>query len=266
MESEIFYLHRGEDYNELAEMEHYIDEIKKSAQYALCGGKIGKDFIDSSLDNSTFLFVHKYGDDIRGFATIQSYTDTEGVAYLYIDLICNSEWGMSTRSSNPSARAGAKHIIEKVIELGRHMNVGYIKLNAIEDVIGYYWRLGFRFPGVERITRATDLVAELRTAQLRGDDDNVDKIMNDIILRYYPGHFSELKQKELSTEEGKQRIQYGLDTGIPMIIVLGRRGGRKYKKSRKRKNSKKGKGKKSRKGKGKKSRKVKSRKYSSRRK
>ena len=59
MESEIFYLHRGEDYNELAEMEHYIDEIKKSAQYALCGGKIGKDFIDSSLDNSTFLFVHK---------------------------------------------------------------------------------------------------------------------------------------------------------------------------------------------------------------
>jgi hypothetical protein len=33
MTSEIFYLHRGEDYNELAELEHYMDEIKKSAQY-----------------------------------------------------------------------------------------------------------------------------------------------------------------------------------------------------------------------------------------
>ena len=33
MASEIFYLHRGENYNELAELKHYMDEIKKSAQY-----------------------------------------------------------------------------------------------------------------------------------------------------------------------------------------------------------------------------------------
>ena len=35
-----------------------------------CQGKIGRGFVDESLDNCDFIFVHTFNRDIRGFASV----------------------------------------------------------------------------------------------------------------------------------------------------------------------------------------------------
>jgi hypothetical protein len=271
LRSEIIVLERGPDE---VELDHYIEGIKGSAYHTLCQQKIGGEFIKESLDTCDYLFVHKYGEDIRGFATVKDFNGDDDAKYLYIDLICNSGWGMETRSTSDvsGARAGARAIIDKIIEKGRELHASYIKLNAIDLVISYYWKLGFRFPDVARGARAADLVKELRKAQdpRRGDTDETERLMNDIILRYYPNYLSEKNQQLLATTTGS-RIESAQDTGIPMVYIIPPRGGRKYKRSGKKskgrsKKSKgrskksKGRSKKSKgKGRGKKTRKYKSR-------
>ena len=227
-QSEIIVLERGHNVVELSNLEFNINQIKKNAEKRICQNKIGGGFISASLDSCDYLFIHKYGEDIRGFATVKKFIGDFGKEYLYIDLICNSVWGMETRSSE--IRAGAKAIIDKVVEKGIELNVSYIKLNAIDSVISYYWRLGFRFPDVTRSDKAQQLVNELRTTQQVGNDDETERVMNQIILRYYPNHLSEKTQQLLATTTGT-RIEYALDSGIPMIKYIERRGGRKYKRS-----------------------------------
>jgi hypothetical protein len=211
-----------------AEFDVYSDQIKKYAKMNLCQNKIGQSFIDQAVENSSYLFIHLFnGTDMRGFACVKLLEDEFGKKFLYIDLICNAIFhNMPTRSTIDARRIGGKGIIDKVIDLGRSMRISYIKLSAIDDVIPYYYRLGFRFMNVQLEEKAKNLVANLRTAQIQENEEEIEKQLNKIIKTYYPGYLSEQTQEQLGELSGS-RIGPMQDFGIPMIYKLNYNGGRK---------------------------------------
>ena len=209
---------------------HYVTEIKKNARVHYCQGKIGEQFVTDTLDGCDWVFVHTFNRDIRGFACVTINSDKNGKEYLYIDLICNSMFhsmASSSRHTGDDRRIGGKGIIDKVINLGLELNVAYIKLSAIDDVIPYYYKLGFRFMNVELEGKATELVESLRESQKEENEEEVERKLNLIIKRYYPGYLSERTQQQLGLLSGS-RIEPMQDQGIPMIYPLREvRGGKK---------------------------------------
>ena len=217
------------------EFTKYSREILKNARVEFCQGKIGEQFIYETLNECDYLFVHKFQNDIRGFATIYHYSDNAGKTYLYINLICNSIFhSMKTRATKDLRRIGGKAIIERVIQLAQQLGCDYVKLSAIDAVIPYYYKLGFRFlsaPLNSEIERkASGLVRGLRVAQQQDFTPEVEKKMKQIIARYYPGYLSEGTQSMLGKVSGS-RIATMQDNGIPMIYDLhaARTGGKKRK-------------------------------------
>tara|TARA_B100000214_G_C23927622_1_gene609139 strand:- start:404 stop:1210 length:807 start_codon:yes stop_codon:yes gene_type:complete len=223
---------------------HFSNEIKKNAEIQFCKKQIGKQFIEDTLDDCHYLFVHKFEDDIRGFATIYHYLDENNKTYLYINLICNSVFhSMKTRATVDLRRMGGKAIIEHVIHLARNLGCNYVKLSAIDEVIPYYYKLGFRFVNVSLESniepKAAGLVSDLYKSQRDDLTPEIERNMKKIITRYYPGYLKESTQSMLATKDGS-RIDTMQDQGIPMIYDLEahRSGGKKYK-SRKNKKSQK---------------------------
>ena len=199
---------------------YYVTEIKKNARVQYCQGKIGEQFVTDTLDGCDWVFVHTFNRDIRGFACVTIDLDKNGNEYLYIDLICNSMFhSMATRETGDDRRIGGKGIIDKVINLGLELNVAYIKLSAIDDVIPYYYKLGFRFMNIELEDKAKELVESLRESQKEDNEAEVERKLNLIIKRYYPGYLSERTQQQLGLLSGS-RIEPMQEQGIPMIYRL----------------------------------------------
>jgi len=217
------------------EFNYYSQEILKNARVEFCQGKIGDQFIYETLNDCDYLFVHKFENDIRGFATIYYNSDDNNKLYLYINLICNSIFHpMKTRGTGDLRRAGGKAIIERVIQLAQYLGCDYVKLSAIDAVIPYYYKLGFRFLSAplnsEIESKSTGLVRGLRIAQQQDFTPEIENKMKQIITRYYPGYLSEGTQGMLGKISGS-RIATMQDDGIPMIydINASRTGGKKRK-------------------------------------
>ena len=227
------------------EFDYYSQEILKNARVHFCQGKIGEQFIYDTLQDCDYLFVHKFENDIRGFATIYHYSDDASNAYLYINLICNSIFHpMKTRANQDLRRIGGKAIIELVIQLAQQIGCSYVKLSAIDEVIPYYYKLGFRFLNAplnsEIDSKAEGLVRGLRTAQQQDLTPEIENKMKQIITRYYPGYLSEGTQGMLGKISGS-RIASMQEDGIPMIYDLyaPRNGGKKRKTRKRRRNKRK---------------------------
>jgi len=151
---------------------------------------------------------------------------------------------MKTRATVDLQRMGGKAIIKAVIDLAKdELRCNYVKLSAIDEVIPYYYKLGFRFVNVSLESniepKAAGLVSDLYKAQRDDLTPEIERNMKQIITRYYPGYLKESTQSMLATNEGS-RIDTMQDQGIPMIYDLEahRSGGKKYK-SRKNKKSQK---------------------------
>lgn len=219
--SKVLIYNINENYDEFR---YYSNEIQKNAHVQYCQGKINEQFIYETLQQCHYLFVHKFEGDIRGFATIYHYIDDTNNDYLYIDLICNSIFhSMKTRANQDLRRIGGKAIIENVIQLAQHLGCSYVKLNAIDSVIPYYYKIGFRFLNTSlnsAINKKTEgLVIGLRTAQQQDLTPEIENKMKQIIIRYYPNYLSERTQSMLGEISGS-RIAPMQDTGIPMIYDL----------------------------------------------
>lgn len=215
--------------------DYYSQEILKNARVQFCQGKIGEQFIYETLQECDYLFVHKFENDIRGFATIYYYSDNANKTYLYINLICNSIFhSMKTRATKDLRRIGGKAIIERVMQLAQQLGCDYVKLSAIDAVIPYYYKLGFRFLSAplnsEIESKAAGLVRGLRVAQQQDYTPEIENKMKQIITRYYPGYLSEGTQGMLGKVSGS-RIATMQDDGIPMVYDLRatRTGGKKRK-------------------------------------
>jgi hypothetical protein len=200
-------------YNEFSE------RISKIGEKNLCFSEISKDFLIETLELSDYLFVHTYNSDIRGFACV-NYEKTP-TKQLYISLICNTKFhAMKSRSAKNVIKYSGKNIINEIKQLGEKLKVKRIKLNAIDNVIPYYYNIGFTFenPEIKPNSKHT-LIMELRKAQLDKNEEEIERILDKIVGRFYPGFYSETKQKEIGAEDDSRKV-VARDDGIPMIFFF----------------------------------------------
>ena len=256
----------------------------------LCQKKIGDEFTVDAINNANYLVVNQNDrGEILGFAAVMYYSDDSdpNMTYLYIELICNAPGHSMGLRSNVN-RAGAKAMIEQIEQLARNIGCSYVKLSAIDQVVPYYFRLGFNFKSVVGpdgeintvlLERSAKLVKDLRDGQIDEDKELEESTMIKIIQRFYPGYLNETYQQTLSTV-GRNRTGPAREQGIPMIKWLdtgrpqqpiqealdpaprpnfgGKRKTKKRRyKSKSKRNKRKSKARKQRKGKSKKSRKSK---------
>ena len=185
------------------------DRIRKVAKRNYCSGDISQDFIDETINNCDYLFVHMFKNVIRGFAYVSYHNSPK---HLYIDLICNSKFHSMTRKSTKNTiKFSGKNIIDEIIKYGKKLKVKYVKLSAIESVILYYYKLNFTFKDANKIDE--ELLADLRKAQIDNNDTVLKNKLNKIVGKYYRGFYSEKNQSML----GSNKKQEAMDDGIPMI-------------------------------------------------
>jgi len=184
--------------------DYYKDRVLRHG-FKICMKKISVGFIKESLDMCDYLIIHRYtyteeGDEpgIRGFACIQEITDPD--EYLYVDLICNYPYHkMKTRVGDTMIRYGGKHMLETVRELAVIKGVPKVKLSALDDVITYYSRFGYKFDDDRiREEKGKELVKALREAQKTKNEEETKKILNKIVT-YYTKFYKETSQTELAS-------------------------------------------------------------------
>lgn len=237
--SEIIFIDKDKD----AEMyEYYENEITRIGAATLCYSQIPNDFLEEALDVSEYLYVHLYDGEIRGFAAV--YLEDKPDKHLYINLICNTKFhAMETRLNEGKERYSGKNIMNEIVKQAKQLKCKSIRLNAIKDVISYYFNIGFHFENIRlqrEIESEREYIQKLRSAQLHGDNDEVVMYLNRIVGRFYPGFYSEKMQRKIGEEEDNDdRKEIAMEDGIPMVYYLPLNGGKKKRrKSSKRRSSK----------------------------
>ena len=204
--------------------------LKENAEKSLCMTDIKNDFLENSLEDADYLFVHTFQydgfEEIRGFACVihepDDNNDNNNDNHLYLKLICNSKFhSMETRIQDDKPKMKGTDIMNEIIKLGEKLKVKYIKLDAIESVISYYYNLGFRFENREQgeHVKERELVNQLRRAQLLHDDTMSVRATNEIVAKFYPGFYNEAKQREFGQGDGTRKEE-AMEYGIPMIYNL----------------------------------------------
>ena len=237
--SEIIFVDKDKD----AEMyEYYENEITRIGAAKLCYSQIPTDFLEEALDVSEYLYVHLYDGEIRGFAAV--YLEDKPDKHLYINLICNTKFhAMETRLNEGKERYSGKNIMNEIVKQAKRLKCKSIRLNAIKDVISYYFNIGFHFENIRlqrEIESEREYIQKLRSAQLHGDNDEVIRYLDRIVGRFYPGFYSEKMQRKIGEEEdNNDRKEIAMEDGIPMVYYLPLNGGKKKRrKSSKRRSSK----------------------------
>lgn len=212
--STILTIHRR---NQPQLFDKYSSEIIKNREKTLCNNEVSYDFFYESIDIAEYLFVHLFNHEIRGFACVNF--DNKPHRHLYINLICNAKFhNMKTRKNKSAIKLGGKHMIQKIISLGRKMKVKYIELSAIKNVITYYYTLGFTFKNNYKNLDA--IMSELYNAQKEKDEIKREKILKKITGKYYDGFYNEHFQRNLGNEKNERRLYPIENDGIPMIYYI----------------------------------------------
>lgn len=204
--------------NDSMEFNKYADIIGKYSHTRLCNKSVSGKYVKQSVEKCNTLFVNvDENDDVRGFATV--ILDELGI---YIDVICSSAiYHPMIRRSGEFLHYSGKHIIEYVKDYAIENKIEYIHLSALENVITYYYKLGFRFFGSdgdlneELSRRESKLMTDLRESE---DITQMEKTLNKVIIRKYPGYLSEKTQSSISGDEN--RTLFARDAGVPMILKL----------------------------------------------
>ncbi len=208
----------------------YKNEIIKIGATKLCYSQISQEFLEETLDICDFLYIHLYNDEIRGFASV--YLEDKPDKHIYVNLICNTRFhSMETRLNEGKERYSGKNIMSEIVKQGKRLKCKSIRLNAIKDVISYYFNIGFHFENIRlqrEIESEREHIHKLRTAQLDGHDDEIVKHLDRIVGRFYPGFYSEIMQRKIGEEEDNTgRKEIAMEDGIPMIYYLQYSGGKK---------------------------------------
>jgi hypothetical protein len=214
--------------------ETYKDAIKQIGATKLCYSQITDEFLEETMDSCDFLYVHLYNGDIRGFACVS--LEHEPDKHLYINLICNMRFHtMETRFSQGKERYSGKNIMSNIIKQGKKLKCKSIRLNAIKEVISYYFNIGFHFENTRlqrEIESEKEHIEQLRKSQLERNDDDSVRNLDRIVGRFYPGFYSEIKQRQIGEEDNNDsRKEIAMEDGIPMIYNLHVMGGRKIKRN-----------------------------------
>ena len=198
----------------------YAAIILSGGARKLCASEINYDFLEETLELSDYLIIHTHRNNVRGFACVDY--DTTPERHLYINLICNvKHHSMQTRKTKRDVKYSGKHIIQYIINMAKKKRVKYIKLSAINNVITYYYHLGFTFDSPDIHGETKDiLLNQLNEAQKNKDSKEMDRILNKIVGKYFKGFYSEKRQREIGEDEETDRKIVARDDGIPMIYYL----------------------------------------------
>ena len=160
--SNIVFIHKKNDKNKFND---FSKKIISSGTRSYCLSKIKKDFLVESIENADYLFVNVFRNEIRGFAAV--YHDNFEGKHLHISLICNAKTHrMGTRKNKNIPKLAGKNIIDAVLKYGQQIKVKDVRLDAIKEVIPYYYNIGFRFENSQNnIDTEKTLVKELQKAQ-----------------------------------------------------------------------------------------------------
>ena len=137
----------------LEEQEYYNDEEDEdSPETITVGDEKGADIIviwtDTKQDESN---RKKRLQSLRGFSGIYIKEDKQGNKFFYIDVICNApSSGKKLRKANIKKRG--KEIINLIEELAKAEKVNYIALRALDNVITYYHKLGYKLVQHHRLS------------------------------------------------------------------------------------------------------------------
>ena len=198
----------------------YSELIEKNGATKLCASEINKDFLRETLELSDYLIIHMHRNNLRGFACVDY--DNYPERHLYINLICNvKHHSMQTRKTKKDVKYSGKSIIQFVIDMAKKKRVKYVKLSAINNVITYYYHLGFRFDSPDMMGEPqADLIRKLNEAQKNKDEREKERILNKIVGKYFKGFYSEKRQREIGEDEEENRKVVARDDGIPMIYYI----------------------------------------------
>jgi len=214
--SKILFIHKKNNRNTFNE---FFQKIISTGTRSYCLSKIKKDFLIESLEKSDYLFVNMFKTQIRGFAAV--YHDNYDGKHLHISLICNAKTHrMGTRKNKNIPKLAGKNIIDAILKYGKQINVKDVRLDAIKEVIPYYYNLGFTFENSQNNTDTEKtLVKELQNAQSNNNKPAQKIALEKIVLKFYKGYFNEKMQHEMG-KDTDGRINYAMDFGIPMKFVF----------------------------------------------
>lgn len=214
------------DYGTPDQFATYVDAVKSSLlrdnSTAPCKGGIGTEFMDQTLNGCHYLIVNQKestpttNPEILGFVCLFYYLDDEEKTYLYVDLICNNN--VHHYNLRAKSLTGTK-LLDEVKKVAERLECSYIKLSAIEPVITYYWKLGYRF-SVGDDSKGATRVNTLFKAQkaLQGANEDADaqeqakKAYEDVLIHHTEGI---MKDDGRSRE---QKLSVQKDNGIIMKL------------------------------------------------
>ena len=183
---------------------------------APCKGGIGTEFMEQTLNGCHYLIVNQKesspttNPEILGFVCLFYYLDDEGKTYMYIDLICNNN--VHHYNLRAKSLTGTK-LLDEVKKVAERLECSYIKLSAIEPVITYYWKLGYRFSVGDNIKAGTR-VKNLLNAQKANVEEEAKKAYEDVLIHHSEG----ILKDDGRTREQKLSVQK--DNGIIMKYML----------------------------------------------
>jgi len=110
------------------EKEKFKNAILKNS--SLCRSTIGKDYIETMIDNTSNIISEKIGDTVLAFCLFHINPSS-----IYIDVICSSQIN----------KGGGSRIIDKIISyMKNHPEILSINLESISDSIGFYEKKRFK--------------------------------------------------------------------------------------------------------------------------
>ena len=208
------------DYGTPEQFATYVDAVKASLlrehSTAPCKGGIGTEFMEQTLNGCHYLIVNQKesspttNPEILGFVCLFYYLDDEGKTYMYIDLICNNN--VHHYNLRAKSLTGTK-LLDEVKKIAESLECSYIKLSAIEPVITYYWKLGYRFSVGDDIKAGTR-VKNLLNAQKANVEEEAKKAYEDVLIHHSEG----ILKDDGRTREQKLSVQK--DNGIIMKYML----------------------------------------------
>lgn len=125
-----------------------------------CGGDIPIDYANEAFANADVIFISR---DIREDGTLGSLRgflclnlgkdayDNKDPNSVYIDLICNARAARAAANRQGKINASGKVLLFEVIKWAKKHGFTKVALKALETVIPYYYKFGWRF-----ITKCTD--------------------------------------------------------------------------------------------------------------
>ena len=210
--SQILIIHKK---NDKKLFHDYKNKISKIGVKILCNNSsIPKEYLQDSLESCNYLFVNLFRNEIRGFSTV--YNENTGGKYLHIGLICNSmQHNMKTRKNVNTVKFGGKAIIQEIINYGKKIKVKGIKLEAIDTVIPYYYKLGFHFLHSEnKRDEEQKIIKELQNSNT---ENKKNIVLKNIVNKFYPGFFKEQNLYKMGKVD-QEAFKEAMEDGIPMKL------------------------------------------------